>query len=51
MLLRRLVSLYKPGYIFCNKGKNKKINLYNSILNFKSYALYKRKKNEKYIFA
>ena len=49
MLLRRLVSLYKPGYIFCNKGKNKKINLYNSILNFKSYALYKRKKNEKYI--
>ena len=49
MLLKRLVSLYKPSYIFCANEKNKKIHLYNSILDFKSYVLYKRKKNVEYI--
>jgi len=49
VFLKRLVKLYKPNYIFSEKEKMTTINLYNSILKFKSYILYKRKRNTKNI--
>jgi long-chain acyl-CoA synthetase len=44
IFLKRLIKIYNPSYIFCEK-KIKKVDSYNSILNFKSYILYKRKKD------
>ncbi len=38
--------MYKPSYIFCEKNKIRNDNLYKSILKYKSYILFKRKKNE-----
>ena len=43
--LNRLISLYKPSFIFCEKKRLYKSKLYNLRLNFKSYVLYKREKN------
>ncbi len=43
--LNRLISLYKPSFIFCEKKRIYKNKLYNLFLNFKSYVLYKRKKD------
>tara|TARA_B100000686_G_C16760920_1_gene958619 strand:+ start:622 stop:2028 length:1407 start_codon:yes stop_codon:yes gene_type:complete len=49
MLLKRLTSIYKPSYIFCDKKKIKNKNLYSSVLKYKTYVLLKRKKDEKSI--
>ena len=38
--------MYKPSYIFCEKNKIINDNLYKSILKYKSYILFERKKNE-----
>lgn len=38
--------MYKPSYIFCEKNKIRNDNLYKSILKYKSYILFERKKNE-----
>jgi len=38
--------VYKPSYIFCEKNKIRNDNLYKSILKYKSYILFERKKNE-----
>ena len=46
IFLKRLIYLYKPSYIFCEKNKIRNDNLYKSILKYKSYILFKRKKNE-----
>ncbi len=43
--LNRLISLYKPSFIFCEKKRLYKSKLYILRLNFKSYVLYKREKN------
>jgi acyl-coenzyme A synthetase/AMP-(fatty) acid ligase len=42
---KKLVKLYKPTYIFCEKNKIKIKNFYQNILKFKSYILFKRKEN------
>ncbi len=49
IFLKRLISIYNPSYIFCEKNKFKKKNLYKSILKYKSYVLLERKKNIKII--
>ena len=49
IFFRRLVLLYKPSYIFCGKNQSVNLNLYNSILKFKTFILYKKKKNAKNI--
>ena len=49
IFLKRLVSLYRPDYIFCNKEKIKKISSYSVFLNLNLYILYKRDKNIKNI--
>ncbi len=46
IFLKRLISIYKPSYIFCEKGKIKNENQYISLLKYKSYVLLKRKKDE-----
>ena len=38
--LNRLISLYKPSFIFYEKKRLYKSKLYNLCLNFKSYILY-----------
>ena len=45
IFLDKLIILYKPDYIFCEKNKFKIKNLYQNILKFKSYILFKRKEN------
>ena len=44
LFLKNLISIYKPGYIFCDKIKARSKNLYKPILNFKAYTLLERKK-------
>ena len=39
IFFRRLVLLYKPSYIFCGKNQSVNLNLYNSILKFKTFIL------------
>ena len=46
IFLKRLIYVYKPSYIFCEKNKIRNDNLYKSILKYKSYILFERKKNE-----
>ena len=46
--LNKLILLYKPSYIFCEKTKLKK-NILTPILTFKSYVLFRNKKNPNYI--
>jgi len=46
IFLKRLINVYKPSYIFCEKEKIKKNNLYSSILKYKSYNLLKRSNDE-----
>ena len=50
LFLKRLISVYNPSYIFCEKNKLKKKNLYKSILRYKSYILFERKKIVKITF-
>ena len=46
--LKKLISLYKPSYIFCEKTKHKK-NTLTPIFIFKSYVLFRNKQNPKYV--
>ena len=45
VFLKNLIKLYKPSYIFCERTKKKYAKLYKPILKYKSYILYKRKKD------
>ena len=47
IFLKRLIYVYKPSYIFCEKNKIRNDNLYKSILKYKSYVLLERKKKYK----
>ena len=44
IFLKRLLSLYRPDYIFCSNQIIKKIRSYKIILNLNSYILYKKNK-------
>jgi len=46
IFLKRLISIYKPSYIFCEKKKIRNEKIYSSIFKYKSYILLKRKKDE-----
>ncbi len=45
--LNKLISIYKPSYIFCEKDKLKN-DTFSSILQFKSYTLFYNKTNPSY---
>lgn len=44
LFLKKLISSYKPNYIFCKK--NKKIKSYKSIFEFDTYALLEKNNNK-----
>ena len=49
IFLKRLINIYKPDYIFCEKEKIKIKNLYKQILKYNSYYLFQRRENLKNI--
>tara|TARA_B100000965_G_scaffold406080_1_gene443042 strand:+ start:1393 stop:2799 length:1407 start_codon:yes stop_codon:yes gene_type:complete len=46
ILLKKLISIYKPKYIFCEKDKFKTFKTYKFVNNFRNYLLLEGKKSK-----